>query len=188
MNYFLFLWLFGSCGLVWAQTNTAAKKPLEQQVEITSDSGRFDGQTSQMVYLGHVVVTDNVKAKLQCGQLTVYLPPSGGHPTNIVAETDVVIDYLDGKGQTNHITADTATYAYNVVTNAPNVLVTNETVTFAGGQPMPKVENPQIIILGEPLVLNVATKQFGGPHYKMILKQAPGTGNGTNASPFNFLK
>lgn len=183
MKFFLILSLIGSGALVWAQTSTPAQKPPEQEVVITSDTGHFDGKTSQMIYIGHVFVTDNVKAKLYCGQLTVDLPPGGGHPTNIVAETGVVIEILDGKGQTNHITSDKATYAYSVINT-----VTNETVTFAGGKPMPKVENPQIIMYGDPLVLDVVAKTFGGPHYKTILKQAPSSGNGTNASPFNFLK
>ena len=183
MKLFLVLLLVGSCRLAGAQTNTPAHKPAELPLEITSDSGHFDGNTRQMIYLGHVFVTDNVKAKLHCEQLTVDLPSDFGHPTNIVAETEVVIDMLDGKGQTNHITANKAVYAYSVVNS-----VTNETVTFVGGNPTPKVENPQVIILGEPLILNVNTKTFGGSNYKMILKQTPNSGNGTNSSPFGFLK
>jgi hypothetical protein len=184
MKLLFALCLCGCCGLVWAETSAPAPKAPDQ-VEITSDSGLFDGITFRMTYLGHVFVTDNVKASLHCGRLTVCLPPGGGHPTNIVAETGVVIDYLDEKGQTNHVTADKAIYAYSVVTNSAMNVVTNENVTFTGGSPMPKVDNPQVIIMGEPLVLDVATKQFGGEHYKMILKQAPNLG-GTNGSPFNF--
>jgi lipopolysaccharide export system protein LptA len=182
MKKILILCLAGSCGLVCAQTNPPP------QVEITSDSGHFDGKASQMIYLGHVFVTDNVKAKLFCNQLTVDLPMSGGHPTNIVADTDVVIDYLDAKGQTNHLTADRAVYAYSVVTNEMKMAVTNETVTFTGGTPMPRMENSQVIILSEPLVYNAIEKQFIFTHYKTILKQSPKAGNDTNASPFNFLK
>ena len=191
MKSLCLLFLSVACAAVWAQTNAPAAKP-EQEIVITADSGRFDGKTSQMVYLGHVLVTDNVKAQLYCGQLTVDLPPDGGHPTNIVAEADlivtnVVIDYLDGKGQTNHITANKAIYAYNVVAGRIGA-VTNETVTFTGGTPMPKVEKGQVIITGEPLIFDVAEKSFTGSHYKTILKQAPKSGNDTNASPFNFLK
>ena len=81
-----------------------------------------------MFYIGHVVVIDP-KAKLWCGQLTVDLPAEGGRPTNIVAITNVVIDTLDDKGQTNHITADKAVYTYSVLNS-----VTNETITFTGGR------------------------------------------------------
>jgi lipopolysaccharide export system protein LptA len=182
MKKTLILLLAGGCGLAWAQTNAPAPGPPAQLTEISSDSGHFDGNTRQMIYLGHVFVTD-AKTKLHCGQLIVDLPPNGGHPTNIVAETNVVIDALDDRGQTNHITADKAVYSYSVV-NA----VTNETITFTGSDPMPKVENPQFIILGEPLVLNLVTKQYGGSNYKTIFKPNPNSGNGTNASPFDFLK
>ena len=184
MKFFVVLFLSGSCSLVWAQTNAAAPKP-EQQLVITSDSGRFDGKASRMLYLGHVFVTDNVKAKLYCGQLTVDLPADGSHPTNIMAETDLVIDYLDGKGQTNRITADKAVYAYSVLTNK-SVIVTNETVTFTGGKPKPKIVNPQATILSEPLIYDAVANQFVFSHYETHFNLKPG--NDTNASPFNFLK
>ena len=187
MKLFIFLLLAGSCRLFGAQTNTPAQKLPEQKVEINSDTGHFDGNTRQMIYLGHVFVTDNVKSKLHCEQLTVDLPSDFGHPTNIVAETEVVLDVLI-KGQTNHITADKAIYTYSVVTNVPNVIVTNEIVTFSGGKPSPKVESPQMIMWGDPLVLNVITKSFSGSNYKTIFKETSNSGNGTNSSPFNFLK
>ena len=179
---FLALWLAAPAGRLWAQTNLPAGPPPEQPLEIDSDSGYFDGLTNQMVYLGHVFVTDHAKARMTCARLTVNVPPAGGHPTNIVAETGVVIDVVDGKGQTNHITANRAVYAYGV-----SYGVTNETVTFTGGDPLPKVENPQIIVTGEPLVLNVALKRFSGNQYTTILKKSPGSDNGSNAAPF-FLK
>jgi lipopolysaccharide export system protein LptA len=182
MKNILILLLAGSGSLIWAQTNTPVQSPPTQLTEISSDSGHFDGNTRQMIYLGHVFVSD-AKAELHCGQLTLDLPPDGGHLTNIVAETSVMIDVLDEKGQTNHITADKAIYSYSVV-NA----VTNETITFTGGNPMPKVENSRVIIWGEPLVLNLVTKQFSGSNYKTIFKPSLNSGNGTNATPFDFLK
>jgi lipopolysaccharide export system protein LptA len=176
MKIFFILLLAGSCGILRAQTNAPAQTPPEPKTEISSDTFHFDGIKNQMIYLGHVFVTDNVKAKLHCEQLTVDLPPDFGHPTNIVAETDVVIDMLDEKGQTNHITADKAVYIYSVV-NA----VTNEVVTFTGGNPTPKVENPQFTATGDPLVLNLVTKQFSGLNYRTFFKQPPTSGNGTNS-------
>jgi len=182
MKFFIILLLAGSGFCLKAQTNAPATNSLPSQTDITSDRGEFNGITHQMFYMGHVVVIDP-KAKLWCEHLTVNLPPEGGHPTNIVAVTNVVIDTLDDKGQTNHITADKAVYAYSVA-----ALVTNETITFTGGKPSPRVENPQFTIYGEPLVLNLVTKQYGGSNYRMIFKQSPNSANGTNASPFNFLK
>ena len=169
-------------GLLWAQANVPAKQAPEQQLEIDSDQGYFDGLTNQMVYVGHVFVTDHVKAKMTCERLTVDIPLDGSHPTNIVADTRVVIDLLEG-GRTNHITADRAVYAYSVKSG-----ITNETVTFTGGDPLPKFENSQIIQTGDQLVFNVALKRFSGEGYHTILKKSPGSENSTNASPFNFLK
>jgi len=181
MKFFIILVLAGTGFCLPAQTNPPATPP-PPQTEITSDSGRFNGVTRQMFYIGHVVVTDP-KAKLWCESLTVDLPAGGGRPTNIVAVTNVAIETLDEKGLTNHITADKAVYTFSVVNS-----VTNETVTFTGGRPSPRVENPQFTIYGEPLVLDLVTKQYGGSNYRMIFKQAPNAANGTNASPFNFLK
>ena len=169
-------------GAAWSQTNAPAAKPAEPPVEISSDTGHFDGNTRRMIYAGHVLATDS-KSTMTCAQLTVDLPPEGGHPTNIVAETDVVIDRVHEKGQTNHITADRAVYTYSIINN-----VTNEVATFTGGKPTPKVENDQMIIVGDPLVMNLLTKQFSGKNYKTTFKQTPNTDGETNASPLNFLK
>ena len=174
-------------GLAWAQTNAPATSlsttnAPEPQTDIYSEHGYFDGNTRQMIYQGNVVATD-AKATLHCGQLTVDLPPDGGHPTNIVALTNVVIVATDEKGQTNIITADKAVYAYSVVNS-----VTNETIVFTGGDPMPKVETPQFTGLGDPLTFDLITKKYSASNFKTIFKQPPGSGNGTNASPFNFLK
>ena len=182
MKIFFTLLLAASCGVAWAQTNAPVKTAGAEQTEITSKSWQFDGNTRQGIYSGSVVVTDP-KAVLHCEQLTVDLPPDGGHPTNIVALTNVVIVATDEKGQTNIITADKAVYAYSVVNS-----VTNETIVFTGGDPMPKVETPQFTGLGDPLTFDLITKKYSASNFKTIFKQPPGFGNGTNASPFNFLK
>ena len=179
----ILLMLLATGGAAWAQTNAPAEKPAESSpIEISSDSGHYDGNTRQMIYTGHVVAID-AQSKMTCAVLTVDLPADGGHPTNIVAETDVVIDRVDEKGQTNHITADNAVYTYRVVND-----VTNEMATFTGGQPTPRVENDQMIIVGDPLVMNLLTKQFSGKKYKTTFKQNPNADGDTNASPLNFLK
>ena len=190
MKRMVILLLAASACLVQAQatapamaaTNAPVAKAPDQEVVVTSQQLFYHGNERQVVYVGNVLVTD-AKSTLRCEQLTVDLPADGGHPTNIVAVTNVVVDARDEKGQTNHITADKAVYAYHVVNT-----VTNETITFTGGDPMPKVDNPQFIIYGEPLVLNLATKQFSASNEKMIFKAAPNAEKGTNASPLNLLK
>ena len=180
MKRFVILLLLATSGLLLrAQTNTL---PPDQQLIIDSEHGRFDGVARQMIYEDKVFVTDG-KSRLYCEKLIVDLPPEGGHPTNIVALTNVVIYALDDKGQTNHITADKAVYRYHVVDS-----VTNSIITFTGGNPSPKAESSQFIIYGEPLTLDLITRQFSGEHYHMIFKQTTNSVTGTNSSPMNFLK
>lgn len=180
----LVLMLSAGAAIAWAQTNVPPAKPGEQGVLIHSDGGYFDGLANQVVYVGHVLVTDHLRATLTCERLTVGIP-QGGTPTNILAETNVVADFIDEQGMTNHVTANTALYSVSVVNS-----VTNQVVTFSGGDPLPKVENPRMVITGEPMVYNVLTKRFSpGTNFTTILKPRSGAGNGTNgASPFNFLK
>jgi hypothetical protein len=109
------------------------------------------------------------------------LPPNGGNPTNIVAETNVVMDVLDS-GDTNHITANKAVYTYGVVGT-----VTNEIVTFTGGDPMPKLRNSKGTTEAEPIIIDVLKKsvEFPGTLHMHIIQSA---GSGTNSSPFGILK
>ncbi len=175
------LLLAGSCSLLWAQTNAPVEPPADQQTDITAAHGRFDGIKYQMVYEGNVLVQDP-KVKLTCEKLIVDLQKDGGHPTNILALTNVVVDVLDEKGQTNHVTANRATYTYTVA-NA----TTNEMITFDGGEPKPRVENPQLIMEGDVLTFDLGTKQFSGEGFRTIFKQLPNAG-GTNGSPFQLFK
>ena len=76
---------------------------------ISSDSADFDLTGHEAIYRGHVRV-DDPQMKLTCEQLIADVPQSGGHVNHIVAETNVVIDFMDNKGQTNHATGDKAVY------------------------------------------------------------------------------
>jgi lipopolysaccharide transport protein LptA len=116
------------CGLnMRAQTNAP-----DAWTRIDSDSAIFDRDGHKATYRGHVHVRDPAM-KLYCEWLVVDLPQAGGRVNHIVAETNVVIDLLDEKGQTNHATGDLAVYDYNVQDS-----MTNETVTLTGD---PKIEN-----------------------------------------------
>ncbi len=88
---------------------------------------------------------------------------------HVLAVTNVVVDFIDQKGQTNHITAAQAVYDYKVVNT-----VTNETVTFTG---KPVVEMPTMTILSEPLVWDRAANKYHFTEPKMISKD-----NGTNGA------
>jgi lipopolysaccharide export system protein LptA len=142
-----------------------ATRPPRAPTRIDSDnSADFDLNGHQAIYRGHVRV-DDPQMKLTCAQLTTDLPQAGERPNHIVAETNVVIDFTDDKGQTNHATGDKAVYIYNVQNG-----VTNETVTLTGN-PQPQVENAQGTQTGDVIVWDRANNKihFDNPH--MIFRQ-----------------
>lgn len=163
------------------QTNAMPQSAASQEFGLTSDHGTFDGNTRQIVYYGHVVVT-NAQLWLACERLTLNFPPqeAGDHPTNAVAETNLDIIYIDSKGETNHLTCDKGVYDYGVVNG-----LTNETCTFTG-----HVTNrtDKGWITGEPMVWDNIRKVLHISNIQMLGKMSGTSGNDTNTSPFNLLK
>ncbi len=181
MKCFSFIVMTGLCGwMVHAQTNTAApgsaaeattNAPLptapqpspRPPTRIDSDqSADFDLNGRRAIYRGHVRV-DDPELKLTCGLLIADVPQAGGRPSRIVAETNVVIDFKDDKGQTNHATSDKAVYVFNVQNG-----VTNETVTLTGN---PVMENAQGTQAGDVIIWDRASNKihFDNPH--MVFRQ-----------------
>jgi lipopolysaccharide export system protein LptA len=163
--------------MVHAQTNVTAQSspasattnspdatpPPRAPTRIDSDnSADFDLNGRQAIYRGHVRV-DDPEMKLTCALLVADVPQAGGRPNHIVAETNVVIDFTDSKGQTNHATSDKAVYLYNVQNG-----VTNETVTLTGN---PQMENAQGTQAGDVIIWDRANNKihFDNPH--MIFRQ-----------------
>jgi len=148
--------------LLHAQTNTnAVPREPRGPTRIYSDSADFDMAGHKAVYRGHVRVEDP-QMKLTCALLTADLPPNGGRPNRIVAETNVAIDFTDEKGQTMHATGDQAIYLFEVENGA-----TNETVTLTGHA---KVENAQGWLTGEPIVWNRANDSITATNQQMIYR------------------
>ena len=184
MKKFLLLLSFVSVALaVWAQTNVAAlkpaaKKPADQNVDVTSAHFVYDGTKHQIIYYDNVVVT-NAQGLLTCERLTINVPPEGStnsQPTNAVAETNVIIDIVRN-GDTNHVTCDKAVYTYSVV-NA----VTNDTITFMGSPDKPaKVTNSKGWMTGEPLIWDKLNGSFSGVDTETHFKAPDNTDKGTNA-------
>jgi lipopolysaccharide transport protein LptA len=161
---YLIAWLvlFAS-GTLWAQTNVAAvPKPPRAPTRIDSDSADFDLTARRAVYLGNVRV-DDPQMKLTCEKLIADLPQSGGHINHLVALTNVVMDSVDDKGQTNHATCDKAVYDYNVENG-----VTNETVTLTGHA---EVENAQGWLTGEPIFWDRINNHIHAKNEKMLFRQ-----------------
>ncbi len=180
-------------GIAVAQTNAPATNApahsAAMDIDITSDQGEFDQTTRQMFYRGHVVVTDP-QVRLTCAQLTVTLPTQKArHLERVLAETNVVMDYVDDQGEKYHITAAQGTYDYAVVNS-----VTNETVTFAGS---PKVVwggtnssgEPMNWMTGEPIYyvrVNGQKGRFRGINPQIHSEQSA-TGTNSEAAPLKLF-
>jgi lipopolysaccharide transport protein LptA len=161
--YFIALLLAVGGGRLPAQTNVAgAPPPPRAPTLINSDRADFDLTARQAFYYGNVRV-DDPQMKLTCAKMVADLPPTGGHINRIVAETNVVIDSVDEKGQTNHATSDKAVYYYHVQDG-----VTNETVTLTGHA---KVENAQGWLTGEPIIWDRAKNFIHAENQNMIIRQ-----------------
>src|ERR1017187_9205612 len=162
------------------QSNTNAAPPLLRVTDIYSDSSDFD-------WLGHTATNrGNVRViapdmKLTCALLIADiadLPPSGWHLSRIVAETNVVLDAKDSKGQPIHVTGDRAVYIYSVENG-----VTNDTVTLTGN-PQPQVENAQGTIAADVIVWDRAGNIYHGyGNYHMVPHQDLGVMTNTNSPP-----
>jgi lipopolysaccharide transport protein LptA len=147
-----------------AQTNvTTAPKPPRAPTIITSERADFDLAGRHAIYRGNVRV-DDPQMKLTCEELTADLPQSGGHIDHLVALTNVVMDSVDDKGQTNHATSDKAVYDYNVVNG-----VTNEIVTLTGNA---KVESSEDTMTGEPIIWDRVNNTIHAENEKIILHQS----------------
>ena len=162
-NYLIALLVTLGIGMSRAQTNVnVTPKPARGPTLITSHRADFSNVARQMIYTGDVRV-DDPQMILTCAKLVADLPQDGGHIQHIVALTNVVIDSVDDKGQTNHATSDKAIYDYNVQNG-----VTNETVTLTGNA---KVENAQSWITGEPIVWDRANNSMHAENQKMLFRQ-----------------
>lgn len=142
-----------------AQTNADAAANV---TTISSDNVNFNMNLHTAIYRGNVRVEDP-QMKLTCELITASLPPSGGRPNHIVAETNVAIDFTDEQGQTNHVTSDKAIYDYSVENGT-----TNETALFTG-HAKAKIAHG-VIITGEPLVWSRANG-FSATNEVMIFPQ-----------------
>jgi lipopolysaccharide export system protein LptA len=156
--------------LVQAQTNVpGALFTAHGPTLISSESADFDLAGHEATYRGHVRV-DDPQMKLACEQLVADVPQAGGHVNHLVAETNVVIDFTDNKGQTNHATGDKAVYAYREQDG-----VTNESVTLTGN-PQPRVEGSQGVQVGDVITwdrvnTNIHVRITG--NYHMIFHEKP---------------
>jgi lipopolysaccharide export system protein LptA len=154
-----------------AQTNPPGTPPAPRAPTlIHADSADFDLNGHQAIYHRHVRV-DDPQMKLTCERLVADMPQAGGRPNHIVAETNVVIDFTDTKGQTNHATGDKTVYVYSEQGG-----VTNVTVTLTG-DPQPQMENAQGLQVSDVIIWSRENTNFHLRfigNYHMVSYQKPG--------------
>jgi lipopolysaccharide transport protein LptA len=163
--------------LALVTTNAPVPKPQppRQPMRIESESVDFDLTARKATYHRRVRM-DDPEIKLICENLTADLPQEGGRINHIVAETNVVIDFTDDKGQTMHATGDKMVYDYAVQNGA-----TNETVTLTGN---PELENAQGKSTGDVIVWDRARNHLDITNPKIVFHQnINGATADTNSPP-----
>jgi lipopolysaccharide transport protein LptA len=124
----------------------------------------FDLNNHWVTYRDTVSVT-NLQMKLTCEWLMANLPQGKEHVTNIVAETNVVINYTDDKGEKSRGTGNKAVYFYHVENG-----VTNETITLTGTpQQEPQLEKDHNTMTGDPIIYDLISHQLTIPNNPQII-------------------
>ena len=146
--------------------------PAIADTEIFCDNFEYNTKTHCLaVYRGNVRVNDP-QMKLTSKILTANLPEKGGNPDHIVAETNVVIDFIQKDGQT-HATGEKAIYDRKIVGGK-----TNELMELRGN---PRVERTNGWMVADVILMDrgEGVIQGIGNHHTIIKKQAgPGQAKG----------
>ncbi len=153
--------------LALVTTNAPAPKPQPRPETVIEADGPADFEQTEhgarVIYRDHVRV-DSPDLKLRCEWLAADLSQASGRATNIVAETNVVIDATDDKGQKMHATGDKVVYVFAIQNG-----VTNETVTLTGDA---KAEYKQITLTGDPIIWDRTNNRLYVPsNPKMVFHQ-----------------
>lgn len=163
--------------LALVTTNPPPANPQSQETVIQADGPAEFNEADHGL---RVTYRDNVRVdapglKLWCEWLTADMSQASGHPTNIVAETNVVIDAMDDKGQKMHATCDKAVYVFAVEDG-----VTNETVTLMGHA---KAEYENMTLTGNPMIWDRTHDRLSVPsNPKMVFHPGLNIGTSTNST------
>ncbi|MDB6064524.1 MAG: LPS-assembly protein LptD [Pedosphaera sp.] len=149
-----------------AGTNASTKAA---ETKISSDRAWFEmkaeGKGRSAVYQGSVRVED-AQMNLISEILTAELPQEGGSPNHIVAETNVVIDFFDERGEKTHATCDKAVYSRNIT-----LTTTNEVVELTG---QPRLERTNGWMTADVFYLDRTANTIRGVgHYRSRLQTQP---------------
>jgi lipopolysaccharide export system protein LptA len=138
-----------------AGTNAGHKADLAaSQIDVRSRSAVFDTKNALVIYRDDVRV-DNPRLKLTSAILTARMTQGGGSNQldRIVAETNVVMDFVDEAGKKIHATSDKAVFAR---TTEPT---TNDVLTLTGS---PRLETADGWATADVFVFNQSTDKIQG--------------------------
>jgi lipopolysaccharide export system protein LptA len=128
-------------------TNQPAARPRGPIFIHSAGPAVVDMENHWVTYSDDVLVT-NPEMKLTCEWAKADFPGDWGQATNVVAQTNVVVDYIDPKGQKGRALGDKAVYLFQIENG-----LTNETVTLTGDP----TNNPPAVEAGE----NFTNRQIG---------------------------
>ncbi len=148
------------------------KAPETPETIILSDNFEFEMNTRQAVYEGSVRVIDPKlnRTNLVSETLTATLPEAGGRVDRIVAQTNVVLDSFNEKGERTRATGQKAVYTYKETPGK-----TNEIVELTG---KPKLEQPNGWMTADVITMDRATGMIqGAGHHHSSIKMTIGEGS-----------
>ena len=132
---------------------------------IKADSCEIHLISKVAVYHNNVRV-DDPKMKLTCELLTVEAPEvDAGKFNRAIAETNVVIDWIDEQGLKNHATAEKAVYTYAMTNLAVLPAIQWQTNAFVVLTGNPVVTNAQRSFEGDPLIWDRIRDVVSSPNF-----------------------
>jgi len=157
-----------------AKTNRPAAAGPREKITIHSEGPfQMDLNAYWITYQDHVSVK-GTGWKMTCEWLKSDLPLSG-QPTNIVAQTNVIGDFVDNKNRKWHATGDKGVYAFHVQDG-----VTNETVTLTGNPPEIQEGEETNTMSGDAIVYDVVTKKVNIKNPTSVFWYETNSATGTN--------
>jgi lipopolysaccharide export system protein LptA len=140
-------------------------------------TAEFDKNGGRLVYTGQVLV-ENLRAKVLCDRLVIFVPKNGEQPNRIEAQTNVVIVVVN-QGETTRATCSLAVYTRSV-----SATTTNTIVTLTGN---PFIEDTRGSVTGDVIVWNLATGGISGSNTRTHINPKSFESSGTNPSAIKFF-
>jgi len=149
---------------------------LKSPIVITSRSSVVNLRSNVVVYFGNVRVTET-NMSLLCEYLIAVMPQRGGRIESILAQTNVVMDMTDEKGEKVHGTGEKLLYTYRATETETNEVIElsgnpwietargstkADVITYDRITGMVRFQNPQMTIQQEGNITNFLSNPLLG--------------------------